>query len=715
MLDSTKSALVHRCKFVDYQPVSIKHIACVPIRERLVHATAVLRENGIVEICEASSRWIPQRRIHIYGAECLCWTPSDNAVGVQYSPGASWPRLYVGTVGGSVAEVDCNDFMIKISEKSLDRIGAIWSLAASSDGKTLAVGGEGGCVQLYCLSRADGSACFEYIRTLEVQSGRILGLAWDAQDSLIAGCNDLGHVQLWDPQTGRSLGRMFTGKRGESSIVWSVAFCTLANTLVTGDSLGQVCFWNCKTQTLISSFRRIGDVLAVAASDKFAFASGSDGSVTRYDWTNGGWTEKGSLRYHSHDVRSLQVSQNGLFSGGMDCSLAILGNLDKSFNHSDPGTNVLHLSPFPSAPTVQIGDRLIVSTSSCMTKIKVWSLGKNPTLADTSVEIPPQLLLDIVVTSNRDPIKQFDISSDGRTIVAVTFGGLLKVYRINHILMDSSGKYVEDISLGKCHFPTTENNRFAAVTVLNDEQIVAVCYDDQKKEKFACLLQVSSTSANEQNQLEMVSVLSYPCYEEICHVTSNQKPSLVAFSHLDKTVCIVDFSKKQAPKILHKQQLPTLLTCLKFLDPFQLLAITDDNNFYVYKFNSDGSSFLPAFGSTKLPSKWTNRNGPIIGISAPIKESPLRSLNVWSNQWIGLVFLDLAVPSDEDIVSRHSKKQKLASNNGFHNFSISSQYACVLAMSHIPHSDEVVIVELPWTEILASLPQALYRKRFGAQ
>jgi U3 small nucleolar RNA-associated protein 4 len=71
--------------------------------------------------------------------------------------------------------------------------GPIWSLAASPDGQTLALGCEDGTVML--VDVADGS--FNYSRFLERQHSRVLSLSWHPNGTiLVGGCAD-STIRAW--------------------------------------------------------------------------------------------------------------------------------------------------------------------------------------------------------------------------------------------------------------------------------------------------------------------------------------------------------------------------------------------------------------------------------------------------------------------------------------------------------------------------------------
>ena len=194
--------------------------------------------------------------------------------------------------------------------------GAIWSVSANPKSTILALGCEDGSIQLLS-SEHDG---LSHLRKLGKVKSRLLSIAWgppiprssrpsarvtpgpdDSSDDeneddwldgwLITGCAD-SSIRKWDFSTGRITNRLTTDKtRGERTLVWSV--CVLGcvcrtiyrpievtlnirsdGTIVSGDSMGIVKFWDPRTCTQLSSFQAHGaDVLCLSVGPVSSFAS----------------------------------------------------------------------------------------------------------------------------------------------------------------------------------------------------------------------------------------------------------------------------------------------------------------------------------------------------------------------------------------------------------------------------------------------------------
>jgi len=141
--------------------------------------------------------------------------------------------------------------------------GAIWSLAASPDNSTLALGCEDGTVML--VDVADGS--LSYSRFLERHHSRILSLSWHPNGNiLVGGCAD-STIRAWEVNHphGRIIAQMkveqlnkrrenVKKKRKLDTLVWAVKVAS-DGTVVSGDSTGSLKIWESKFWSLKQSFQ----------------------------------------------------------------------------------------------------------------------------------------------------------------------------------------------------------------------------------------------------------------------------------------------------------------------------------------------------------------------------------------------------------------------------------------------------------------------------
>ena len=262
--------------------------------------------------------------------------------------------------------------------------GSIWSIAANPSCTSLALGCEDGTVRI--LSVANDT--LTHSRRFDRVKCRVLSIAWGppvprpsgktsssarggGEDSdsdededewldswLVTGGSDTS-LRKWDVASGRVMDRMGVGKmRGERTLVWTVGvlgfvvfplfirclihsyFLIRDGTIVSGDSLGMVKFWDSKTCTQLYSFQAHGaDVLCMTIGPvspflwhfssnlsvfrnqdgKSLYTSGVDQKTVQFSLIKisnttsqttppiSQWTQTASKRMHSHDVRALAV------------------------------------------------------------------------------------------------------------------------------------------------------------------------------------------------------------------------------------------------------------------------------------------------------------------------------------------------------------------------------------------------------------------------
>ncbi|KAI0786033.1 WD40 repeat-like protein [Abortiporus biennis] len=370
MVDGTPVS-VHRCRFVDFTPAAITALAFPPLplpsvkgkRSSLKHKNfkfgglAVGRANGNIELydwtgsdhqLQASQAWVVKKTLpgpfpsKVDSLALSLRTPYD--LGVDDVPSWSDLRLFSAGGGNELAEWDIERGCVRRTLPSQG--GAIWSISVNPASTMLALGCEDGSIRIISLE----DDTLVHLKRLDRAKSRILSLAWgppiprdtkpktssdsdsdsddennDWNDSwIVAGCSD-SSIRKWDLTSGRISDRMGTDKmRGERTLVWAVGVLG-DGTIISGDSLGMVKFWDSRTCTQLQSFQAHGaDVLCLTISPEgtAVYTSGVDQKVIQFTHIKTSttttqssllsrsparWVQSSSRRLHSHDVRALAI------------------------------------------------------------------------------------------------------------------------------------------------------------------------------------------------------------------------------------------------------------------------------------------------------------------------------------------------------------------------------------------------------------------------
>ncbi|KAI5476988.1 U3 small nucleolar RNA-associated protein 4 [Pseudohyphozyma bogoriensis] len=365
-----KPAALHRCRFPDWSPTPVAALSITPpsFDTAALGFGGTSAERGVLAVGRASG-----------DVELMCWgghqgwiawrttlSPSDLSLYAHDLPGAEREvnrlqsegvRLFgVGGTGSELVEWEWGGPGGKKEvgriKSTLPTLPPIFALAASRSSSHLAIACEDSTIRI--LSILDDE--LELVGKIEVGGPgkvRALSLAWgfpgevapeadeeegDAKSvlpphfatplstTLIAGLSNSTLVTLSSATPALSLWsrthRMTVDKvPGEATVVWAVAVLP-DDTAVSGDSMGNVKFWDLKMGTQKESWRAgKADILclAVGSDGTTVFTSGVDQRTTEFrkvaitssrsnNKTTSRWIQSSGRRLHAHDVRAMVIS-----------------------------------------------------------------------------------------------------------------------------------------------------------------------------------------------------------------------------------------------------------------------------------------------------------------------------------------------------------------------------------------------------------------------
>jgi len=196
----------------------------------------------------------------------------------------------------------------------------VWTVAFSSDGKTIASGSRDGLVRLW-----DANTGKPIGQPLHGHKDDISSVAFSPDGKMLVSGSEDTTIQIWDVTTGNPIGQSL---RGHKEKVWAVAFSRDGKLIASASRDKTIQLWDVRTGRPIGQPLRghIEDVWAVAFSpDGNSLVSGSqDNSLRLWDVRTGKPIGQ-PLRGHTDDVRSVAFSPDGkrIVSGSYDRTIRI--------------------------------------------------------------------------------------------------------------------------------------------------------------------------------------------------------------------------------------------------------------------------------------------------------------------------------------------------------------------------------------------------------
>lgn len=294
-------------------------------------------------------------------------------------------------------------------------------------GQDLIVGcGDGA---LAVLTTADNDLQFKrFLARSSGRKARCMSVTYQNRDLVIAGFAD-GVIRVYDTRNGSIVRNMSLGSglpdRPKSVLVWTVK-CLPNGDIVSGDSNGEVRFWDGKSYSLRQ--RVVGhdhDCLNVVTSqDGRTVLSGSmEGKMAVYklsgkDGERRKWAKTSQRRMHSGEIKAMtsfdSKGMSVVVSGGSDTTPIVtpLRDYGKEYYRALPGLPLQ--PPLASAPK----QRLMVSWWD--RNIYVWRIGRQPASDVVEEADKPRKLVSKVTIKGQDHVRSAAISADGKILAAAT-------------------------------------------------------------------------------------------------------------------------------------------------------------------------------------------------------------------------------------------------------------------------------------------------------
>ncbi|XP_044750340.1 U3 small nucleolar RNA-associated protein 4 homolog [Coccinella septempunctata] len=305
-----KSSTVHNIRFYEPKPATI---CCMSLNQHS-QKLAVARMDGSIEIWNVKHSPFIEKTLasntENYSIDELAWFHD---------------RLFSIGLHGFIIEYDL--FKCTILRKSIVTGEAAYCLDIHEGRKQIAVGTEQGYLNIFDIK--DDSIM--YNKFFDKQEGRILCLKFHSSGSYVAS-GGLDAIRIWDVETGHALHRMTTGRAEaeKPTIVWCLAF-TDNLTVISGDSRGKLTFWDGKVGAQLESYEsHKADILSLCISkdESNLYCSGIDPNIHNFVkiQTKGGkeqWIRSMHRKFQDHDVRSLVLNDNKLFSGGSNAYITM--------------------------------------------------------------------------------------------------------------------------------------------------------------------------------------------------------------------------------------------------------------------------------------------------------------------------------------------------------------------------------------------------------
>ncbi|KAI8818219.1 quinon protein alcohol dehydrogenase-like superfamily [Fimicolochytrium jonesii] len=732
---------IHRCKAVKYNPAGVVSLSVVPETvpsnsqggriSRKDNLVACARTNGDIELWNPRGKgWFLERTIpgsKSSPIEAVVWVHQNNAVddsdfdtpeerkAYLKSLRQAQPRLISAGLDGRIVEWDTTT--LKPHRVAEVGGGAIWCAAPNTSHTRLAVGCEDGHVRVLDIS--DDQLVLH--RLLEKSPTRIMSIAWHPNGQfLVAGGAD-SSIRKIDVKTGRTVQRMTTATvPGEETIVWDLKVLK-DGTVVTGDSMGHVTYWDWQSGTASNSTRaHEADVLCLAVNKAGTkvWSSGVDRRVVQFSLVDSStqpsgehkekrkgskshdhrpgakhWILSGEKRYHSHDVRALALLEgrphDALISGGLDTTLIVSSPLTEF-----PFLKQYRMASFPHRPIVQItksGSKLMLARFQ--DHIKVWRLGEALAPAKVTAQLPTYAKVDHQRPTYLFTIKPkfatnltaAAISEDGEW-VAVSDMNSVKLFRVVKPAGNGQARQdefkikrvkafelrVSNVIKGAHNFVFTPDS-LRLIVAGADSIVYVVDLTAASEDVYSIVKQFEAHRGDEgsdhgdEDAMEIEGVDSAPVAASKKLVTKGGREMVVTLSvsgdgqWLASGDMLNRIHVFNLDSLKHHATLPifsTLHTTLTFHPTSPtLITTTASNEFYLYDCEEARLTDWSREYSQRLPLRWLNRKEVVLGVAF----DPLRpaGMILWAANHFTFIDLEQPLGPRDALISAEKRRRVL--------------------------------------------------------